>query len=95
MEKTLGVGFKLRIPPAKQQGPWSKRQPRHSLPYGEQRVGWQNGKRCVPEKMRIGAEIGSQRRVYLSRMQLPEASFVPILRWALGGSLPGWLRVGC
>ena len=23
-------------------------------------------------------------------MQLPEASFVPFLRWALGGSLPSW-----
>ena len=28
-------------------------------------------------------------------MQLPEASFVPFLRWALAGSLPSWQRVGC
>ena len=27
-------------------------------------------------------------------MQLPEASFVPFLRWALGGSLPSWRNVG-
>ena len=28
-------------------------------------------------------------------MQLPEASFVPFLRWALGGFLPNWQNVGC
>jgi len=28
-------------------------------------------------------------------MQLPEARFVPFLRWVLGGSLPSWRRVGC
>ena len=38
----------------------------------------------------MGAELGFPRRVSLSRMQLPEASFVPFLRWALGGSLPSW-----
>ena len=27
-------------------------------------------------------------------MQLPEASFVPFLRWALGGSLHSWRNVG-
>ena len=27
-------------------------------------------------------------------MQLPEASFVPFLRWALAGSLPSWQSVG-
>ena len=30
-EKTLGVGCQLRRPPAKQQCPWSQRQPRPSL----------------------------------------------------------------
>ena len=28
-------------------------------------------------------------------MQLLEASFVPFLRWALGGTLPSWQMVGC
>ena len=27
-------------------------------------------------------------------MQLPEASFVPFLRWALAGFLPNWQNVG-
>ena len=34
--KMFGVGFKLRRPPAKQQGPGSQRQPRPSLAYGDQ-----------------------------------------------------------
>ena len=32
------MGFKLRRPPAKQQGPGSQRQPRPSLAYGDQRA---------------------------------------------------------
>ena len=58
---------------------------------------WARGetrKRCFPEHTRIGAELGFQRRVSLSRMQLPEASFVPFLRWALDGSLPTCRNVG-
>ena len=54
----------------------------------------ETGKRCFPEQTRIGAEVGFPRRVSLSRMQLPEASFVPFLRWALGGSLPTWRKRG-
>ena len=34
------------------------------------------------------------RRVSFSLMQLPEASIVPYLRWALAGSLPSWQRLG-
>ena len=46
-------------------------------------------------KHAFGAELGFPRRVSLWRMQLPEASFVPFLRWALAGSLPRWQRMGC
>ena len=52
-------------------------------------------KRCFPEQRRIGAELGFPRRVSLSQMKLPEPSFVPFLRWALGGSLPSWRNMGC
>ena len=38
-ENTFGVGFPLRGPPAKQQGPGSQRQPRPSLTYGVQEIG--------------------------------------------------------
>ena len=41
--------------------------------------------RCFPEQTRIVAELGFQRRLSLSLMQLQENSFVPFLRWALGG----------
>ena len=51
--------------------------------YGEQWAGGETRKRCFPEQTRIGAELGFPRRVSLLRMQLPEASFVPFLRWAL------------
>ena len=57
--------------------------------YGKQRARGETRKRCFPEQARIGAELGFPRSGPLSRMQLPKASFVPFLRWALGGSLPG------
>ena len=63
--------------------------------YGEQWARGETRKRCFPEQTRIGAELGFPRRVSLSRMQLPEASFIPILRWALACSLPSWRKVGC
>ena len=62
--------------------------------YGEQRARGETGKQRFPEQTRIGAEPGFPRRVSLSQMQLPEASFVPFLRWALGGSLPTWRKRG-
>ena len=47
-------------------------------------------KRCFPEQTRIGAELGFPRRISLSRMQLPEARFVPFLDGPYGvPSLPG------
>ena len=64
-------------------------------PYGEQRAKGETSKHCFPEQTRIGVELGFPRRLSLSQMQLREASFVPFLRWALGGSLPSWRRVGC
>src|SRR5512134_2378603 len=56
--------------------------------YGKQWARGEIRKRCFPEQRRIGAELGFLRRVSLSRRQLPEASFVPFVRWALAGSLP-------
>ena len=64
-------------------------------PYGEQRAKGETSKHCFPEQTRIGAELGFPRRVSLSQKQLRETSFVPFLRWALGGSLPSTPRVGC
>ena len=63
--------------------------------YGEQLARGETRKRCFPEQSCIGAELGFPRKVSVSRMQLPEAGFVPFLRWALSGSLPSWQRVGC
>ena len=63
-------------------------------PKGKQRPKGETRKRCFPEQTRIGAEIGFPRRVSLSRKQLPEASFVPFLKWALAGFLPSWQNVG-
>ena len=62
---------------------------------GKQKPRGETGKRCIPEQTRIGAELGVPRRVSLLQMQLPEASFVPFLRWALAGSLPSWQSLGC
>ena len=42
----------------------------------------------LPEQRCLGAVVCSLRRVSLSRMPLPEASFVPFLRWALSAYLP-------
>ena len=61
----------------------------------ELRARLEKGKCCFPGQRRIGAEVGSRWRVPPSRMQLPEASLVPFLRWALSGSLPSWLRMRC
>ena len=64
-------------------------------PKGEHRPRGEIGKRCFAEQTRTGAELAFPRRVSLLRRQLPEARFVPFLRWALGGSLPLRRRVGC
>ena len=56
-ENTLGVGFRLRRPPAKQQGPGGQRQPSPALPDMERQAGCQNGLRCFPEQRRGGAGV--------------------------------------
>ena len=94
-ENTLGVGFQLRRPPAKQQGPGSQRQPRPSLAYGAQRPGGEKGKRCFAEQRRIGAVVCSPRRVSLSRMQHPEWSMQRSIRCGLGAKFPSWPWVDC
>ena len=89
------MGFQLRRPKAKQQGPGSQRHPRPSLAYGDQRARGEKGKRCFAEQRRMGALVGSPRRVYLSRMQLSEPRFQPWVRWGLGTEFPSWLRGEC
>src|SRR5512145_2198015 len=64
-------------------------------PKGEHRPRGETDKRCFAEQTRTGAELAFPRRVSLSRRQLPEARFVPFLRWALGRFLPSRRRVGC
>ena len=64
-------------------------------PRASRGLGEKPAKRCFPEPTRFGADLGFPGRVSLLRMQLPESSFVPFLRWARGGSLPSWRRVGC
>jgi len=68
--------------------------PDPSCSYGELWASGETRKGCFSEQTHIGAELGFPRRVSLLRMQLPEASFVPFLRWALVGFLPSWARVG-
>ena len=51
------MGFRLRRPPAKQQGPGSQRQPSPALPDGERRAECENGLRCFPEQSRGGAGV--------------------------------------
>ena len=91
----FGVGFQLQRPPVRHQCTGSRRKPRPSCSYGEQWTRGETRKRCFPEQTRIGAELGFPRRVSLSQMKLPEPSFVPFLRWALGVSLPSWRNMGC
>ena len=94
-EKRFGVDFKLRTPPAKQQGPRRQRQARPSLPSGDQRVRGEKDKRGFAEQRRIAAVVCSPRRVYLSRMWLPEWSFELWVTWGLGAYLPSWPRGDC
>ena len=89
------MGFQLRRPPAKQQGPGRQRQPRPSLAYGAQRPGGEKGKRCFAEQRRIGAVVCSPRRVSLSRMQHPEWSMQRSIRCGLGAKFPSWPWVDC
>ena len=56
-DNAFGVGFRLRRPPAKQQGPGSQRQPSPALPDVQWRAGCLNGLRCFPEQRRGGAGV--------------------------------------
>ena len=56
-ENTLGVGFRLRRTPTKQQGPGSQRQPSPALPDGERPAGCENGLRCFTEQRWGGAGV--------------------------------------
>ena len=56
-ENTLGVGFRLRRPPAKQQGPGSQRQPSPALPEIQRRARSENSLRCFPQQRRGGAGV--------------------------------------
>ena len=60
-ENTWGVGFRLRRPPAKQQGSGSQRQPSPALPDCERGAGCENGLHCLPEQSRGGAGVCSPR----------------------------------
>ena len=93
-KSTYGFPIQLQRPPAKHQSTGSRRQPRLACFYGKQWARGETRKHCFPEQSRIAAELGFPRSVSLSRMQLPETSFVPFLRCALGGSLPSWRKSG-
>ena len=56
-ENTWGVGFRLRRPPAKQQGSGSQRQLSPALPDVQWRAGCLNGLRCFPEQRCGGAGV--------------------------------------
>ena len=58
-ENTLGVGFRLRRPAAKQQGSGSQGQPSPALPDCERGAGCENGFRSVPEFCPVGAGVYS------------------------------------
>ena len=90
-ENTIAVGFPLRGPPAKQQGPGSQRQPRPSLAYGDQRARGEKGQRCFAEQSYICVAFGSPRRVDVSRIQLSEPRFEPWVRLGLGADVPSCL----
>ena len=56
-ENTSGVVFRLRRPPANQQGPGCQRQPSHALPEVQRRPRCKNGLHCFPEQWRGGADV--------------------------------------
>ena len=85
------MGFPLKIPPAKQQGPGSQRQPRPSLAYGDQSARGEKGQRSFAEQMCICTAMCFPRRVDVSRMQLSEPRFEPWVRIGLRDEVPSWL----
>lgn len=91
----FGVGFKLSRPPANYQCSRSKMQSRPCFALGSAYTYVRKWQEFFSSERCIGAVVCSLSRVYLSIMQLPEASFVLFLRLALGAELPIWLRVDC
>ena len=60
-ENTFEVGFRLRRPPAKQQGPGSQRQPSPALPDVQWRAGCLNGLRAFLSKGAVGLVCAARR----------------------------------
>ena len=89
-EITLGVGFRLPRPPAKQQGPGSQRQPSPAFHDGEQRAVCKNGLHCFPEQRRgLGLFVLCEERFLpLCRLQPPGARLVQLGRCGLGSQRP-------
>ena len=80
----FGVGFKLSRPPANYQCSRSKMQSRPCFALGSAYTYVRKWHEFFSSERCIGAVVCSLSRVYLSIMQLPEASFVLFLRLALG-----------
>ena len=80
-ESTFRVGLQLQRCPAMFRSQGAGGSPHPPRPYAEHRPRGETRNLCFPEQTRIGAELGFPRRVPLSRMQLPETSFVPFLSW--------------
>ena len=96
-ENTWGVGFRLRRPPAKQQGSGSQGQPSPALPDCERGAGCENGLRSFPEFWPVGAGVCSPMSV-----SCPLADCSPQkLGWCLLGDgssvlrCRGWLGWHC
>ena len=93
-ENTLGVGFRLPSPQAKQQCPGCQRQPGPSLPDGERRALCENGLHGFPEQRRgMGLFVLCKERFLpLCRLQPPGARLVQLGRCGLGSQRPSLPR---
>ena len=93
-ENTWGVGFRLRRPPAKQQGSGRQGQPSPALPDGERRALCENGLHCFPEQRRgLGLFVLCEERFLpLCRLQPPGARLVQLGRCGLGSQRPSLPR---
>ena len=92
-ENTLGVGFRLQRPPAKQQGPGSQRQPSPALPDVQWRAGCINGLRAFLSKGAVGLVLLRQECfLSLCRLQHQGAGLVPLGRQSLEAERPSLPR---
>ena len=93
-ENTWGVGFRLRRPPAKQQGSGSQRQPSPALPDCERGAGCENGLRSFPEFWPVGAGVCSPMSVPLPlQTAAPRSSVGAIGETGLRAVWPSLARV--